>query len=130
MSENLISGRIGETIAALFLQIKGYRILARNLKSRTSELDIVAEKSGCLVFAEVKLRGPGSVCPPLDTVDRRKRAHMARGAMQYLKSHESRPYDMTRFDVLSVSWTREKLLVEHIEDAFTADGLGARWPWD
>jgi putative endonuclease len=124
MSENLVSGRIGEDIAALFLQLKGYRILGRNLRSRRSELDIVTEKSGCLVFAEVKLRGPGRVSLPLEAVDWRKRDHMVRGAAHFLHGRSSDSYDTTRFDVLSVSWTRDRLVVEHIEDAFTADRSG------
>jgi len=124
MGENLSSGRIGEDIAALFLQLKGYRVVARNLRTRSSELDIVAQKAGCLVFAEVKLRGPGRVSQPAEAVDWRKRGHMVRGAAQFLRGRASDSYSTARFDVLSVSWTRDKLVVEHIEDAFPADGAG------
>ena len=118
------SGRIGEDIAALFLQLKGYRIVGQNIRTRASELDIVAEKSGCLVFAEVKLRGPGHVSLPVEAVDWRKRGHMVRGAAQFLHGRSPESYNTARFDVVSVSWTREKLVVEHIEDAFAADGVG------
>ncbi len=125
MGENLSSGRIGEDVAALFLLLKGYRILGRNLRTRTSELDIVAEKVGCLVFAEVKLRGPDRMSQPVEAVDRRKRDHMIRGASQFLQRRSRDSYGAARFDVLSVSWTREKLVVEHIEDAFPAGGVGS-----
>ncbi|MBN1503456.1 MAG: YraN family protein [Candidatus Eisenbacteria bacterium] len=123
------SGHIGEAVAALFLQLKGYRIVARNVRTRASELDIVARKADCLVFVEVKLRGPGCVSAPAEAVDWRKRVHMVRGAAQFIHGGASascgRPlgsWETVRFDVLSVSWTRERLVVEHIEDAFTADG--------
>jgi putative endonuclease len=124
MGENVSSGRIGEDVAALFLQLKGYRIVGRNVRSRASELDIVAEKAGCLVFAEVKLRGPCRVTQPAEAVDWRKRAHVVRGAAQFLHGRSPRSYSSVRFDVLSVSWTSDKLVVEHIEDAFLAEGTG------
>jgi putative endonuclease len=120
------SGRIGEDVAALFLQLKGYRIIGRNVRTRASELDIVAEKSGCVVFAEVKLRGPGRLSQPVEAVDWRKRGHMVKGAAQFLHGRAPASYRTARFDVLSVSWTEEKLVVEHIEDAFAADGT-AGW---
>jgi len=124
MGENLSSGRIGEDIAALFLQLKGYRIVGRNLRTHASELDIVAQKAGCLVFAEVKLRGPGCVSRPVEAVDWRKRDHMVKGAAHFLHGRAPSSYNTARFDVVSVSWTREKLVVEHIEDAFPAEGTG------
>jgi len=131
MGENLSSGRIGEDIAALFLQLKGYRIVDRNVRTRASELDIVAERAGCLVFVEVKLRGPGRVTQPVEAVDWRKRAHIVRGAALFLQGRSPGSYGPTpdscqsvRFDVLSVSWTRDKLVVEHIEDAFQTGGAG------
>jgi len=49
---------------------------------------------------------------------------MVRGAMRFLHGRSSDSYDTTRFDVLSVSWTRDRLVVEHIEDAFPADRSG------
>ena len=49
-------GAWGEEKAAEFLQKKGYRILARNYRVRTGELDLVAETESFLVFVEVKLR--------------------------------------------------------------------------
>lgn len=49
-------GRRAEAIAALFLQLKGYRILARRAKTRVGEIDLVARKGNTLVFVEVKAR--------------------------------------------------------------------------
>ncbi len=49
-------GRRAETIAALFLQVKGYRILARRVRTAAGEIDLVATKDATLVFVEVKAR--------------------------------------------------------------------------
>ncbi|MBC7521853.1 MAG: YraN family protein [Sandarakinorhabdus sp.] len=53
---NDAKGRRAETIAALFLQMKGYRILARRVQTRVGEIDLVARKGDTLVFVEVKAR--------------------------------------------------------------------------
>jgi putative endonuclease len=49
-------GRRAETIAAWFLIIKGYRIMARRGRTRGGEIDIVARSGDTLVFVEVKAR--------------------------------------------------------------------------
>ncbi|GGE08308.1 UPF0102 protein [Polymorphobacter glacialis] len=49
-------GRRAELIAALFLQLKGYRILARRVRTRVGEIDLVARRGNTLVFVEVKAR--------------------------------------------------------------------------
>jgi putative endonuclease len=49
-------GRRAEVIAALFLQLKGYRILGRRVRTRVGEIDLVARKGDTLVFVEVKAR--------------------------------------------------------------------------
>lgn len=47
-------GRAGEERAVAYLRDAGYRILARNFRSRRGEVDIVAEHRGNLVCVEVK----------------------------------------------------------------------------
>ena len=123
MTEKILSGQIGEEIAFLFLRLKGYQILRRNLRTRMSELDIVASLGDCLVFVEVKLRGPGSFLRPPECIDARKRERLTKGAALFLQNHEANLYRTIRFDVIALTYTREKLIAEHIEDAFAAEGL-------
>lgn len=49
-------GRRGETIAALWLRMKGYRILDRRVRTPRGEIDLVARQRNCIVFVEVKTR--------------------------------------------------------------------------
>ncbi len=49
-------GRRGETLAAWFLRLKGWRIVARRVKSPRGEIDIVARRGRTVSFVEVKWR--------------------------------------------------------------------------
>ncbi|GMN13533.1 YraN family protein [Altererythrobacter sp. MTPC7] len=49
-------GRDGETRAALWLQAKGWRILARRKKTPRGEIDLIAKRGGVVAFVEVKWR--------------------------------------------------------------------------
>jgi putative endonuclease len=51
-------GRRSETLAALYLACKLYRVIGRRVKTRAGELDLIAvSPSGVLCFVEVKARG-------------------------------------------------------------------------
>ncbi|MDX2274227.1 MAG: YraN family protein [Hyphomonadaceae bacterium] len=49
-------GRVAEWIAALFLMLKGYRILGHRLRTPFGEVDLAAWKDRTLVIIEVKAR--------------------------------------------------------------------------
>ena len=49
-------GRRAETIAAWWLRLKGYRILAQRVRTPVGEVDLVVRRGRCLVFVEVKAR--------------------------------------------------------------------------
>lgn len=49
-------GRRAERWAAFYLRLKLYRIVARNLRMPSGEIDIVAKRGALLVFVEVKYR--------------------------------------------------------------------------
>ena len=49
-------GHRGEALAALFLQLKLYRIRDRRFKTALGEIDLIAEKGRTVVFVEVKQR--------------------------------------------------------------------------
>ena len=50
------SGAQAEALAAAFLASKGLAIVARNVRSRFGEIDLVARDGDTLVFVEVRLR--------------------------------------------------------------------------
>jgi putative endonuclease len=119
------TGGIGEAAAADLLQSKGYRIVARNWRCRSGELDIVAETDGILVFVEVRTRRPtGSFGTAKEAVDARKQRQVRETAQFYLHATKSSPHRM-RFDVIAVELSSTSgrdgsatCTLEHIENAF------------
>ncbi len=49
-------GARSESLAAWFLRLKGYRILARGYKSASGEIDLIAARGSVVAFIEVKAR--------------------------------------------------------------------------
>jgi putative endonuclease len=49
-------GRRAEKLAALWLQLKGWKILGRRVRTPVGEVDLVARRGRTLAFVEVKAR--------------------------------------------------------------------------
>lgn len=120
-------GHTGETEAERRLRRQGYRILARNYRTRLGELDLVAESGESLVFVEVKSRRTGDFGGARHAVDARKQARMIRLAAQYLARHDihDRP---CRFDVIVCEGDLDHpLAIDHVQNAFEVPGDDLRW---
>lgn len=94
-------GREGEETAAAYLVAHGYRILERNLRFRSGEIDLVAEESGYLVFVEVKTRTGSGFGTAAEAVTAEKRRRLVRLAALYLARLGGAP-PPCRFDVVTV----------------------------
>jgi putative endonuclease len=112
-------GRAGEDAAARFLEHRGYRILARNVRADGVELDLVARKGPTLVVVEVKTRSSKRAGAAEEAVDRRKQARLVRGARGWAHAHDSRAHRV-RFDVIACEATATGFRVRHWEAAFDA----------
>ncbi|HEU4402869.1 MAG TPA: YraN family protein [Candidatus Polarisedimenticolia bacterium] len=114
-------GRRGEAAAARHLEALGLRILARGVRTRAGEIDLVAEEGGTLVFVEVKTRSSLAWGRPSEAVDRRKRERLTRAAAVFLIGLDG-PEPPCRFDVAEVVERPDGVLqVALIRDAFQAD---------
>ena len=107
-------GRRSETLAALMLACKLYRVLGRRVKTRAGELDLVAmSPSGILCFVEVKARGLENEA--VEAVSTRQRRRIARAAELYLGARPGLRHKGVRFDAILVTprrWPR------HLKDAW------------
>jgi putative endonuclease len=115
-----VTGKIGEDLAAAQLESQGYRIVARNWRCRTGELDIVAEHHQTLVFVEVRSRKTsGRFGSAKESIDYRKQKKVRDTAQVYLYQHRQHQSPV-RFDVMSVELNANHVLIriEHIVSAF------------
>jgi putative endonuclease len=118
-------GARGEQLAAERLAAAGWRIVARNRRSRHGELDIVALDGACLVFVEVKACRPGGKTGPERpalAVDRRKQLRIRRLAAAYLGERPPLPhFAQIRFDVIGVGFGADGAVAsyEHLRHAFS-----------
>lgn len=110
-------GRRGEDVAAEFLRARHYRIVARNYRCRAGEIDLIAEDGGTLVFVEVRSRTGDRCGTPLESVDPRKQARVARVARHFLAGSGLAERD-ARFDVIGVRFDADPPGVEHVAGAF------------
>lgn len=81
-------GDEAETIVAENFQRDGYKILARNWKTRWCEIDIVAEKAGTIYFVEVKYRRSHSQGGGIAAITPKKLQQMKFAAEMYASSHK------------------------------------------
>ena len=87
-----------ERLAALFLQLKGYKILKIRYKTPGGEIDIVARRKNRLVFVEVK--GRESVAAAMESVTVRNRMRVEQAARHFIAAHpQFAGFDM-RFDAV------------------------------
>jgi putative endonuclease len=80
-------GRAAERCAAWHYRLRGYRILARNVRAGGVELDLVVRRGRRIVFVEVKSRTGTSHGEPLEAVDGWKRERLRRGIAAWLAAN-------------------------------------------
>ncbi|HSP13978.1 MAG TPA: YraN family protein [Thermoanaerobaculia bacterium] len=108
-------GTRGERRAAWFYRLRGYRIVSRNLRLRSGEIDLVARRGRTIVIVEVKTRQSLAAGEGHEAVDRRKRERLVRLANEYVSGERG---VQIRYDVMSLFWNGRRFLVSHYPDAF------------
>ena len=106
---NKVLGRLGEELAALYLESTGMEILEQNWSCSFGEVDIIGEEDKTLVLVEVKTRvtdpSNSEIAPEL-AVDYRKQNRYRKLALIYL-AKQSR-LESVRFDVVAVKLVGQK----------------------
>ena len=115
---NRTLGSAGEDAACRALKKAGLKILERNWRAPTGEIDIIAREKKTYVFIEVKTRSGTGFGRPSEAVTRAKQQHILRTAMVYLKQNSAVGAPV-RFDVVEVLPEG----VNHMRGAFDASSL-------
>lgn len=116
MSDNHSLGSRGEEMAAAYLRHHGYTIRDRNWRSGHTEIDIIAENSGFVVFVEVKTRSADYQVHPSEAVNVPKQRTIINAASNYITRNGLTKE--ARFDIITVICSGTGREIDHIENAF------------
>ena len=112
------AGAVGEKKAASHLEQKGYRVVERNFRKSSGEVDIIAVEGGTIAFCEVKSWERMPISGLEHALGRRKQGRIIRTSLWYLQEHPEFGGLQPRFDLLFVSGGS----VDHIMNAFGGRG--------
>ena len=116
-------GRRAEQLVASRLERSGWRIVGRNIRLPSGELDLIALDGRTLVFVEVKAGRTGATLGPerpAHAVGRRKQVKLRRLAREWIAERRG-PSGVSgyRFDVVGVCFGEDGLAnIDHIRAAF------------
>jgi len=109
-------GNAGEDAAADYLLANGYTIEARNFRTKSGEIDIVAvAPDGTLVFVEVKAARSAGCGNPIFRITQAKQRTIINMAKRYMydRGFTNKP---CRMDVIGIQNGK----IDHIRNAFFA----------
>ncbi len=106
-------GRLGEGVAAQYLEERGYVICEMNYRCAVGEIDIVALDGECLAFIEVRTRKSIKFGSPEESITSAKKEKLIEVAETYLQERQSQPLDW-RIDVVAIHMSSRGVL-RHLE---------------
>jgi putative endonuclease len=109
-------GLRAEWIAAFWLSIKGYRLLARRFQVNGGEIDIVAQRGNVVAFVEVKARG--ELDAAASAISETKRRRISRASRVWLTRNPWAMSATLRGDAIFVAPRR---LPRHLPAAYMLD---------
>ena len=108
-------GDQGESYVAEYLRTRGYHILEQKYRTKSGEIDLIADDHGTLVFIEVKTRSSFLYGIPAEAVHYRKKQKIIQTAYLQQKHMEER---LCRFDVFEVYALGGVWKIHQIKGAF------------
>ena len=116
-------GLEAETVAANYLERRGFEIIKRNHHSQRGEVDLICRRDGWLIFVEVKAAAKSNAPDLAYRIPPVKRRKLALAARDFLQKNQVEAAGL-RFDALFLARKNEsEWRVEHLENAFTLDDL-------
>ena len=121
MLDRRARGAAVEDAARRHLLQAGLEDLARNVRAKVGELDLVMRDRDCVVFVEVRYRAQAGFGDGAASVDRWKRRKLVRAAQVFLQRTPKLANAPCRFDVIDASGDPEQPALRWIRAAFRAD---------
>lgn len=105
MAHHNATGELGEKMALVYLQEKGFDILHQNWRHSHWEVDIIASLSGVVHFIEVKTRRTKKFGYPEEDVTKKKLINLVNASEEFLFQYPE--WKRIQFDILSINLQRE-----------------------
>jgi putative endonuclease len=103
-------GRLGEWIARIHLRLRGWKLVGKNLRLRTGEIDLIVQRGNHLRLVEVRTTSSRYLeCATL-AAGPRKQDQIRRVALEYLHQNARIPAQEVSIDVIGVRLRRDRLL--------------------
>lgn len=113
------TGVKAERYAALYLRLKGYRIIKQRYKTPVGEVDIIAQRGEALVFIEVKAHKETDMS--LYAVNERAQRRIEKAAGHFVIYHPDYAGLNMRFDVMVVApGFAGGIFPKHLDNAWEA----------
>ena len=105
-------GKAGEDAAVTHLKNRGYKIIERNYKTKTGEIDIIALQGDVLVFIEVKARNSADLGSPIESMTNGKLRRIENAASAYIASEIGDQNADWRIDFLGITPNRDRTALD------------------
>lgn len=115
---HLRAGQLAEENAEKLLESNGLKLLARNFRAKTGEIDLIMRDEHTIVFVEVRYRQSNQYGSGAESITFHKRQRIINTASIYL-AYEKLGEEKCRFDVISASGpTNDGMMLDWIKNAF------------
>src|ERR1700735_1392163 len=112
-------GAAAEELAAQYLQVRGLKILARNMRCKAGELDLVCLDGEVLAIVEVRQRGSAEFGGALSSVTWTKQRKILRAAQFFLRREKQWRNFVLGFDGLAIEGLPDGAhRIDWVKDAF------------
>lgn len=104
-----IRGRRAEWRAAMWLRLKGYRLLARGWRVPQGEVDLIIRRGNVVAFVEVKARA--TLDQAAESITDRQKLRIRNAAERFLMAHPEHAQATARFDAVLIAprhWPRHQ----------------------
>ncbi len=114
---HLRRGAAAEESAHGYLEARGLRPVARNVRTPHGELDLIMRDGNIVVFVEVRYRATRRFGLAQETVGAHKQSHLIAAAQHWLQDHPRDARRPCRFDVVAMHGEHGGS-IEWLKDAF------------
>jgi putative endonuclease len=121
-SKHIKTGEIGEDIASAYISKNGYKVIRRNYREKSGEIDIVATSpDGVLVFFEVKTMSNLDVINKLHPEDNFTKSKLKKLKVVCLLFAAKHPKIINskmgwRIDLLAITINKSRFVIHHYKN--------------